>query len=130
MNNLDQEAMIYQNNANKNNNNYLKIKLLSNDKNLTGIGTKVTIKHQNQVQFQELKMTRGYQSSSEPLIHFGLGKTEKIDEVSIEWKSGKTSVIKDVSVNQTLEIKEKESTSNTSPAPNYNKYLQTILLLF
>ena len=118
MNNLDQEAMIYQNNAEKNNNNFLKIKLLSDTENRNGIGAKITIQYDNQIQFQELKVTRGFYSSSEPIVHFGLGKTKKIDQIIVDWKNGKSNVITNSTVNQTIEIKQSEANGKSkSPTP-------------
>lgn len=112
MNNLDEAALIYQNNAEKNSHNYLKINLLSNNKDKLGVGSKVTLEYDNQIQFQEFKITRGYFSASEPSIHFGVGTVEKIDKITVEWKSGKTTIMENVPVNQTIKIKESDANSN------------------
>ena len=47
---------------------------------------------------------RGFQSSSEPIIHFGLGDIQKIDSLRIIWPNKKSKVLKNVIPNQTLEI--------------------------
>ena len=56
--------------------NYLKLKLRFTGKNTFGIGAKVISYAKGKKQFKELQTTRGFQSSSEPMIHFGYGKTK------------------------------------------------------
>lgn len=46
--------------------------------NLNGLGAKVTIYHGDKLQFAEQMPTRSYQSSVSPILHFGLGKKQKL----------------------------------------------------
>ncbi|MEO5563679.1 MAG: FG-GAP-like repeat-containing protein, partial [Chitinophagaceae bacterium] len=103
VNNLDGEAFLYQNVTDKKNN-YLRVKLEGPGKNKDGIGAKVTVYGDGKQQFFQQKTVRGYLSSNEPVIHFGLGKTEKVDSVKVEWLGGKVNIIKDVKVNQVLPV--------------------------
>lgn len=107
MNNLDDEALVYKNNSTGNS--YLKIKLTGAAGNLQGVGAKITLDFGDSRQFFEQKITRGYYSSSEPIVHFGLGEKTQIKKLTVEWKSGKTSALNNVSANQLLEIKESEA---------------------
>jgi len=50
----------------------------------------------------------GYASSSYSGVHFGLGKTEKIDTIEIKWPSGITQILRDVKADQVLEVREPE----------------------
>ncbi|RKR14558.1 VCBS repeat protein [Maribacter vaceletii] len=112
VNNINQPAFIYKNNAEKNDNNFLKIKLNGPTQNTTGLGAKVTINYNSKKQFHEFKTVRGYLSSVEPLIHFGLGKNKVIDSIKIVWNDGKTDKIKNVKSNQLLHINYKEATNS------------------
>ena len=54
-------------------------------KNTFGIGAKVISYTKGKLQFKELQTTRGFESSSEPMIHFGYGKTTAIDSLVVIW---------------------------------------------
>lgn len=95
--------------------NYLKLRFNYTEKNKFGIGTKVFAYLNGQLQYKELYTVRGFQASSEPMVHFGFGKQEKIDSIKIVWPNRTFQVLREVATNQTLEI----STDNTEPF-NYN----------
>ena len=74
VNNIDDLCSIYRNNSRElENTSYLKIGLNGKAGNLYGLGSKITITNDKEIQYQELTLTRGFQSSVEPRIHFGLG---------------------------------------------------------
>ncbi|AYN69209.1 hypothetical protein D1013_18360 [Euzebyella marina] len=103
VNNINQPATLYINKTDESSN-HIKLRLTFNDKNPYGIGTKVYSYHKGNLQFKELYTVRGFQSSSEPLIHFGYGQEKKIDSLKIVWPDMTFQVLKDINVNQTLEI--------------------------
>ncbi len=107
-NNLNASPTFYQNQTNDKSN-YLKIKFKTSDKNSFGIGTKVISYHNGVAQFKELFTSRGFQSASEPIVHFGYGNSEKVDSVRIIWTNNKTQILKDVKTNQTLVLSPKEN---------------------
>ncbi|WP_418499775.1 VCBS repeat-containing protein [Flagellimonas sp.] len=109
-NNIDQPASLYINKVGKKSN-YLKIKFNYAPKNRFGIGTKVYSYHNGNLQFKELFPTRGFQASSEPMVHFGYGNAQKVDSLKIIWPDRTYQILKDVSVNQTLTLKPE----NTKP---------------
>ena len=90
INNLDDEAFIYENTSAASNN-YLKVKLSGPPGNSDGIGAKVTVYNDGAIQYFENKTVRGYLSSNDPVVHFGLGKTTEVDSVMIKWNDGKES---------------------------------------
>lgn len=106
LNNLDDEASIYQNNAT---NNFLSIKLIGNERNRNAIGTKVKVITDKSVQYQELFLSRGYQSSVSPTLNFGIGDETNIKRVEIIWGDGRMSVDENVVANQTLSFNQKDS---------------------
>ncbi|OAZ02896.1 VCBS repeat-containing protein [Flavobacterium succinicans] len=102
-NNTNAVATVYQNKTDKRAN-FLKIKLRFEGKNTFGIGAKVISYAKGQKQFKELQTTRGFQSSSEPMLHFGYGKINAIDSLVVIWPDKTYQTLKKVKVNQALTI--------------------------
>ncbi len=103
-NNLNSEASVYCNQTNAKAN-YLKLKLKFIAGNTFAIGAKVISYSKGKMQYKELQTTRGFQSSSEPIIHFGYKKEAKVDSLLIIWPDKTYQTVKNVKTNQTLEIK-------------------------
>lgn len=101
--NINRTATIYENKTNGNAN-YLKIRFKYKGKNPFGLGTKVYSFHDGTLQYKELYPSRGFQSSSEPMIHFGYGNSQKVDSLKIVWPNKSYQILKEVAANQTLEI--------------------------
>ncbi len=109
-NNINAPASIFQNNAETlTNHHYINIRLKGNTLNTYGIGAKVTIVTSNQRQFQELMPFRGYQSSVEPILHFGLGRDSLIEEIIVQWPEGGIQSLEHITVDQFLEISQENS---------------------
>ncbi|EIA09402.1 VCBS repeat-containing protein [Flavobacterium frigoris] len=103
-NNLNSIASLYINRTDTVSN-YLKIKLQFLGKNTFGIGAKVISYSKGKKQFKELQTTRGFQSSSEPIIHFGYGKAKAIDSLVVIWPDKTYQTIRNIKTNQTLIVK-------------------------
>ncbi len=118
MNNINDEAFIYQNTLiesnltgeGKSKNNFIRIKLIGDKGNTHGLGSKTTIHYGNQIQFDEHKLQRGYKTTVEPFVHFGLGSFDRLDSLVVIWPSGKKRTLRDVKVNQVVMIEEKDAT--------------------
>jgi len=108
--NINSKAALYINKTN-NKSNFLKIKFDYPNPNHFGIGTKVFSYSDGSLQYKELFTVRGFQASSQPIIHFGYGTKEKIDSIKIVWPNKTYQVLKNVKVNQTLNV----SPNNTKP---------------
>jgi hypothetical protein len=124
-NNLNSIASVYINKTDKKSN-YLKLKLQFVGKNTFGIGSKVISYSKGKKQFKELQTTRGFQSSSEPMIHFGYGKTTSVDSIVVIWPDKTSQTLKNIKTNQTLTIK----ASNTRKAFDYRKLHPAVLPIF
>jgi enediyne biosynthesis protein E4 len=110
INHVDATASIYRNNFPRtDSNNYLKVKLNGKMKNRFGIGTKVFVFTGQKMHYQELQPGRGFLSSSEPILNFGLGAEKKIDSAIIIWTGDKVQVIKDIPANQTISADYKQA---------------------
>ncbi|MDP2525752.1 VCBS repeat-containing protein [Maribacter dokdonensis] len=109
VNNINSEAFIYRNNSEaKPNSNYLRIQLVDKNNRPT-FGTRVNIYTQNGVQTLETTNVRGIYSTSEPTLHFGLKNLTQVDSLTVVWPNGKSTVKRDISANQLLEISSDES---------------------
>ena len=107
-NNIDDTASVFENRSSEVNN-YLQFAFKGNDKNPFGMGCRVYVSENDNTQMQELTLTRGFQSSVAPNLHFGLGTIQKVDQVKVVWADGKVNILKDVSANQKISISQKEA---------------------
>ncbi|MGK2863253.1 MAG: VCBS repeat-containing protein [Chitinophagaceae bacterium] len=120
INNLDEEALLYEN-ISAGDNHYLRIKLEGPEKNMDGIGARVTVYYDGKMQqsFQQ-KTVRGYLSSNEAIVHFGIGKTKNIDSILIAWPDGKESIVQDIDANQVVKVNYKEASADKNHFPVYH----------
>ena len=88
---------------------YLKIKPSFKKPNQLGIGTKALVYTNGATQYKELYTVRGFQASSEPIIHFGFPKGTRIDSLRIIWPDNTSQILKDITLNQTLEVSPKNT---------------------
>jgi len=100
-NNIDDKASVFENHSAETNN-YITINFEGIPENKFGIGNRVFITTDGKTQMQELTLTRGFQSSVAPELHFGLGQSKSIDELKVVWSNGNIELKKNVSVNQLL----------------------------
>lgn len=86
INNINDYAFVYRNNSEKNaENHYLKIKLKGSGMNTGGIGAKVELTCKERTYTQEFMPSRGYMSSMDYSLIFGLGTASRVDTLSIIW---------------------------------------------
>jgi hypothetical protein len=86
VNNINDNAFIYMNNANTlSGNHYLSVDLRSNGLNTRGIGARVILYSKEQKQVADQFPTRGFMSATSDVLHFGLGKTTIIDSLVVRW---------------------------------------------
>jgi hypothetical protein len=110
VNNINQEAFVYENKADtKLKNNYLVVDLKGKGANTFALGTQVTLYAEGQTYYQELAPMRGFESSTDYRLHFGLGAITKIDSVIVLWPDLKRSKLAQVEVNQFLEVEQIEA---------------------
>ena len=108
VNNINDQAYIYRNNASTQLNNcFLSVVLKGKGLNTRGIGTRVTLYSGGQKQVAEQFPTRGFLSATSDVLHFGLGQVNVIDSIVVRWPDRSEQMIKDVPVDKiiTLEMK-------------------------
>jgi hypothetical protein len=121
-NNLNEAAFLFQNNST---NSYLNIKL-PND--ATAYGSQVTIYSKLGTQSATFYPQRGYLSSVQPMLHFGLDSLSQIEAIQVVFPNGKMYRQSNVATNQTLQIHPNQATETPS-TPIENKkiaYLQEV----
>ena len=113
INNTEGVAGVYKNNSELLlKNNFLRVQLQGDAKNNLGIGTKVIVYAGDQKFYQEQLPVRGFQSSVDPSLHFGLNNKTSIDSIVIIWPDDKVQQLKNVKVNQTLVVNKKDATQS------------------
>jgi enediyne biosynthesis protein E4 len=117
VNNIDEEAFVYRNNASSlPNRNYLRVQLTGSGKNPLALGAKVKLQAGDQTQFQQLYLTRGYQSAVERVLHFGLGKAQEVEQLTVTWPGGAETVLTNVKANQLLTLDQTQAGPPAQPA--------------
>ena len=110
VNNLDEKSIIYENTAaDRQLNNFLRVKMNGGEGNAFGLGCKVWLENNGKTQFQELTLTRGFQSSVEPVLHFGVGDDSSLEQVRILWPDGSQEILQNVKTNQLLTVNYKNA---------------------
>jgi hypothetical protein len=103
VNNFQQESFLYRNNSRElGKGNYLCIALKGGDGNPQGFGAKVIITTNEGIQYRECTPYRGFLSSVDPTIHFGLGEKLIVKSIEIEWPSGKRQILNEIKANQRI----------------------------
>jgi hypothetical protein len=110
VNNVNQEAFIYRNNARTlTDRRYLQVRLEGEGGNRFGVGAKVTVRSDRQLFFQEQSPARGFQSSVDYVLTFGLARLDSVDSVTVDWPDGRVSAIRDVAANQRITIRQADA---------------------
>jgi hypothetical protein len=108
VNNINMPAFLYRNTANDQEhvkNHYLRIDLKGTKQNPKALGAKVTIHYDgDKIQYHEHNIYRGYVSTVEDKIHFGLGSSQTIDQLTVIWPDQKVTTLSDLSADQTISI--------------------------
>ena len=112
-NNINGPASLYKNNISDkkttNSPHYLKIKLQGSEKNPHGLGAKLLLYIDENLQFHEHNFYRGFMSSVDMNIHFGLGDSPLIDSLIVFWPEGSIERLENIEANNDLIINYSES---------------------
>ncbi len=113
VNNVNDEAFVYKNNlVSDEKNNYLTIDLVGENKNLKAIGSQITLYCKGETFFQEQNPFRGFQSTMDTRLNFGIGDHKVVDSIMILFPNLKTITLKNIKVNQTIKIQQKNALDN------------------
>jgi hypothetical protein len=110
VNNLNASAAIYRSRARAiTGNHFLQVVLRGTGGNTAGIGAKVMIAHQGVRQLLEQMPTRGFQSSVDPRLHFGLGRSQRIDSLIVIWPDRRYQVLTNVAADQMITLSQRDA---------------------
>ncbi len=136
VNNINDEAFVFENTLyhptkKELETQFLRIKLNGPVQNPYGLGTKIAMYHiDGSIQFHEHQLARGYMSSVDPLVHFGVEQGMEVEMLRILWPNGALMEIKNPRLNEVLEVDFDASITSTSdPLPfPFLKKPQNVLL--
>ena len=150
--NVNDYAHVYRNNAERlNDNHFLKIRLEGSGKNTRGIGARIDVHCGDKVFTQEAYPSRGYMSSVDHDLIFGLGEATQVDRLIITWPDLKSQTISNIEADRTITLRNDDAvevveSSRTEPQTlftslndlkplhflhkenDYNDFLRQILL--
>lgn len=115
VNNINDPAFLYENtlyrtDGRKSRNTFLRIKLIGDARNPAGMGTKVTLWYDSgKTQFHDHSIYRGYLSTVEDVIHFGLGDSKIADTLIIEWPDKNEQVFFNIKADTLLVVRYDQS---------------------
>ena len=125
---INAPAVVLKNNAPKKN--YISVSFKGDGLNTSGVGCKVYLFQQGKsdghlpadkhgrIQFQQLMLTRGFESSCEPRLHFGLDSLAGADSLLVVWPDQKYQVLKEIPANKQIVVLQK----NASGVFDYNRF--------
>jgi enediyne biosynthesis protein E4 len=97
----------YFHNVSRNENHWILLKLVGSESNRMGLGAQIRITGEDgSKQYNEVTTATGYACSSDPRVHFGLGRSKTIREIDIMWPSRVHQDLRDVAADQILTITE------------------------
>ena len=98
--------------------------------NRFGVGTTLRLETETGVQVRQLVLARGYLSSSEPILHFGLGSASLIKRLTVSWPSGQSQIFTDLPADQhftltePLALPQSVAALTESAAPSVGQFIE------
>ena len=112
VNNVNMAPFVYRNEADTllPQNHSLSIKLVGEGKNTFALGAQVTLWCQGTMHYQELAPMRGFESTVDTKLVFGLGSASTVDSLRVQWLDGRLTILENVKSNQLLILEQKAAT--------------------
>lgn len=132
VNNFNAPAFIYENVLPEDDNHhYLHIRLQGEYPNNRGIGSKLILTAGGQKQYIYHNPYRGYISTMDGRIHFGLGEASRVDSLKVLWPDGRTQLLTDLQTDQVITVKqvdaaESEGSNSSLSSSKENRMFQQI----
>ena len=98
--------LIYKNTVAPDNPWWVQFELTTGENHRPAIGAELRLFWDGKQQVQAVSGGDGYASQRQRRLHFGLGKSSKIDKVVIQWPSGKTETLENLAANRLHTIQE------------------------
>lgn len=121
VNNIDEPAFVMKNEGKSSRANHFIRFTLENEKNKTAYGSRIRIYSMDgEFQDQLFYPTRGFYSSVEPMVHFGIGKSTSIASVEIIWPDKSIQILQSPAINQVHHVV-KDPSGQTYKAPEVKR---------
>ncbi len=105
-NNINEKAFVLKNVArDRFGANSVRVRLIGPEGNREAFGAKATLHHRGTVQYHDHSIYRGYQSTVEPVVHFGLGADSTADSLRIVWPDGASQLLSSLPVNRVVDVR-------------------------
>lgn len=117
VNNINQTAFIWKNelrqSVNDSTENFISVQLKGSPNNIAGLGCQLTLFSNGKQQIIEQSPVRGFSSSVDFRLHFGIGTAKIVDSLKVQWPDNKVELLKSVKCNQQLLINYKHAQEST-----------------
>ncbi|MBL7724509.1 MAG: VCBS repeat-containing protein [Chitinophagaceae bacterium] len=104
---INAKAAVLKNNAPGKN--YISLSFKGDSLNSFGLGAKAYLFTGNKIQYQQLMLTRGFQSSCDTRLHFGLDSIATVDSILVIWPNQRSQTIKNISANKSISFLQKDA---------------------
>jgi enediyne biosynthesis protein E4 len=128
VNNIDAPAFVYRNvEPIDGNHHYLRIKLEGKSPNLRGIGSSVALTARGRKQYLYQSPYRGFMSTVDDRLHFGLGALSSVDSLEVTWPDGRYQLLTNVGVDRQLVLRQSDANekrngpARPSPSPLFRE---------
>ncbi|MGB1103465.1 MAG: VCBS repeat-containing protein [Crocinitomicaceae bacterium] len=122
LNNMEENSFILENKL-QSKNNYVRLQVKGGGKNTAALGAKVKVTTGDNVQYSEIQYSRGYESSVEPVLHFGIRDAQKVDKIEIVWPNGQRMIKEDIAANQLHAFDMSQANGTFKPDLSTDHYL-------
>jgi enediyne biosynthesis protein E4 len=118
VNNANMPATVYRNRAAAGNgNHFLSIRLTGTGKNSMAVGAQVSLMVQGRLLYRELHPMRGFQSTVDHRLHFGLGAATVVDTLEVRWPDGRVTRRLQVPADQELLLRQDDAQEQIDATP-------------
>ncbi len=117
VNNVNAESFVYRNNARTliKNRHWLQLRLTGEGRNSHAVGARATLFAADDRYMQELYPARGFQSSVDYALSFGLGDHARVDSLVVEWPNGTRTVQANIAPDTTITIAQTANAPTAAP---------------
>jgi len=116
INNIDAPASVYQNvPTEEGRNRFLRVLLEGESPNSRGLGAKVMLTSAGEKQYIDHSPYRGFMSTMDERVHFGLGQADRVDSLEVIWPDGRYQLLRDIGVDQAITIAQRDAMVRVSP---------------
>lgn len=116
--NIDAPAFIYHNiRPPDDTSHFLAVELVGSPPNTQGLGSTVRLVAGGQAQVIYQSPYKGYQSTVDERVHFGLGNAARADTLDVVWPDGRRQVLTDVEADRVVTVRQEDATEHQEPQP-------------